>query len=462
MYRLTGKEAFGLMEAYQAVYQPELREEQIWEGVENWVNSLLEEGYDLSDYTWEDMYESYRGTSGQEPTAMGAIEPKFGVDKTGIKPLTTFTKPAALTPMDQFAKANPRLAAAQAEKDRIRGTSQTDNPLMKDMRDRMPMTPSVQSPTLAKDLGGGSGNQSLLNNPNANKSPEISAPNPVKANVPGFALGGKDPRASTPTPEFGTSSTIKPITKFVSAPGDLKPGIRDLLNRNPAPKPMDAFTAGGGAAKMTKSGMTRDQVIAQGNKNNARLPPRGVQLTHIDLFDLVKGHLLDEGYADTYEAAEVIMVNMSEDWRQSIIERKYDPDEKLPSGRTPDENMTRAQNRLGAIYMTEPSPSRFADRRVPTTASSSLDRGRKNAEIQTAIKSGQDPRNATIKSPLDGKERQTDLRKRGRPGVTPEERASRTVRDPEGSAHTQGGLRAHKTKAGGYRKKIKKNKEENN
>ena len=52
MYRLTGKEAFGLMEAYQAVYQPELREEQIWEEVENWVHSLLEEGYDLSDYTW--------------------------------------------------------------------------------------------------------------------------------------------------------------------------------------------------------------------------------------------------------------------------------------------------------------------------------------------------------------------------------------------------------------------------
>ena len=60
MSRLTGKEAFGLMEAYQAVYAPrELTEEQVWEGVENWVNSLLEEGYDLSDYTWEEMYENY-------------------------------------------------------------------------------------------------------------------------------------------------------------------------------------------------------------------------------------------------------------------------------------------------------------------------------------------------------------------------------------------------------------------
>ena len=60
MSRLTGKEVYSLMEAYQQVYAPrELTEEQIWEGVENWVNSLLEEGYDLSDYTWGDMYENY-------------------------------------------------------------------------------------------------------------------------------------------------------------------------------------------------------------------------------------------------------------------------------------------------------------------------------------------------------------------------------------------------------------------
>jgi len=31
----------------------------IREEVENWVNSLVEEGYDLSEYTWDDMYEIY-------------------------------------------------------------------------------------------------------------------------------------------------------------------------------------------------------------------------------------------------------------------------------------------------------------------------------------------------------------------------------------------------------------------
>jgi len=40
----------------------------------------------------------------------------------------------------------------------------------------------------------------------------------------------------------------------------------------------------------------------------------------IDLYDIILSHLLDEGYADTQEAAEAIMVNMSEDWRESIVE----------------------------------------------------------------------------------------------------------------------------------------------
>ena len=40
----------------------------------------------------------------------------------------------------------------------------------------------------------------------------------------------------------------------------------------------------------------------------------------VDLYDIILSHLLDEGYADTQEQAEAIMVNMSEDWRESICE----------------------------------------------------------------------------------------------------------------------------------------------
>jgi hypothetical protein len=41
-----------------------------------------------------------------------------------------------------------------------------------------------------------------------------------------------------------------------------------------------------------------------------------------DLFDTILEHLVAEGYADTNEAALAIMANMSEEWRQSIVENR--------------------------------------------------------------------------------------------------------------------------------------------
>ena len=46
---------------------------------------------------------------------------------------------------------------------------------------------------------------------------------------------------------------------------------------------------------------------------------RRTQKEQVDIYDIILSHLLDEGYAETPEAAEAIMVNMSEEWRNSII-----------------------------------------------------------------------------------------------------------------------------------------------
>ncbi len=40
----------------------------------------------------------------------------------------------------------------------------------------------------------------------------------------------------------------------------------------------------------------------------------------LDLYDVVLEHLIENGYADNEEAAEIIMVNMSEEWREEILE----------------------------------------------------------------------------------------------------------------------------------------------
>jgi hypothetical protein len=47
---------------------------------------------------------------------------------------------------------------------------------------------------------------------------------------------------------------------------------------------------------------------------------KGAMGEAVDLYDIILSHLLDEGYAETQEQAEVIMVNMSEEWRESIFE----------------------------------------------------------------------------------------------------------------------------------------------
>ena len=44
----------------------------------------------------------------------------------------------------------------------------------------------------------------------------------------------------------------------------------------------------------------------------------------VDIYDIILSHLIDEGYAETQKAAEAIMVNMSEEWRDSIVEEVLD------------------------------------------------------------------------------------------------------------------------------------------
>jgi hypothetical protein len=50
-----------------------------------------------------------------------------------------------------------------------------------------------------------------------------------------------------------------------------------------------------------------------------------VEKAHLDLFDIVKGYLLGEGYVDTEEEALIMMSNMSEEVIQNIIEAAFQP-----------------------------------------------------------------------------------------------------------------------------------------
>jgi hypothetical protein len=114
-------------------------------------------------------------SSGMLPVT-GGVSPKSDPEK----PKTTTATPAAvpkntptLSPMDQWEKENPKLAAAAAEKSRIRGTNQTDNPLIDaSMRARMAAPTTGQDPELRSKLGNYAPSYSrLVNNPYAKVAP---------------------------------------------------------------------------------------------------------------------------------------------------------------------------------------------------------------------------------------------------------------------------------------------------
>ena len=236
---MRAEEVKGLMEAYSKVYEsPEILEEEI---VEEDVEQIDEIAVPLSGAAAERARAQNAAAArtignigrsavnaaqwavnpaGAAAAAVGgemqrATKAYQAAGPRSVKgaPLSS-TRPAAAKPaapaapkgdaMSQWAAANPKLAAAKAERERTRGTSATTNPLMKDMKSSLP-APSTPSPSTA---------------------------------TTGFNLAKK-----------------------------------------------------------------------------------GVNLAaDVDIFDLVVGHLLDEGYAETEQNAIVMMANMSEEWRDSILE----------------------------------------------------------------------------------------------------------------------------------------------
>lgn len=110
--------------------------------------------------------------------------------------------------------------------------------------------------------------------------------------------------------------------------------------------------AGGQHPSQSPNKKDRDRYETQRRRNNA---PKGVgvpdksvgygQLKQdVDVFELVKGHLMSEGYADNEKAALAIMANMSEGWRQSIVEDEQSSADAKERNRRTQDTLNRRQN----------------------------------------------------------------------------------------------------------------------
>jgi hypothetical protein len=397
MSRLTGSDALGLYEAYQAVYNPqELTEEQVWEEVETWVNSLLEEGYDLSDYTWEEMYEEYLRESSHLKEFFGPGMDRARKDQRPKGQMANLG--AGYKSAELLASAKAR--ASQSRGWGLGGSSKPDvdwgaggvsmgggnagasvqpapkptpNPVTPVITKQKPVTPTATATAAAKGPvlskldgveGTGVGKDfkpRAFTDAEKSRYSSVATQNAARSSTPATTAAPKPaaaPAATTPTapkPATGmlgktsferrtpTSAELKaaqaakaggaspekalqaaqktnlPTQGNPSAKIDTKSveAAKAAFKPTPTPKPVATPTPKPVATPTPKPVATP---VVKRDPNLGLNPRERMRLQSFDLFDLVKGHLLDEGYADTEEAALAIMINMSEEWRQSIIQ----------------------------------------------------------------------------------------------------------------------------------------------
>ena len=432
MSRLTGADAYGLMEAYQAVYAPqELTEEQVWEEVENWVNDLIEEGYDLSDYTWEEMYESYfvnefntivdglieEGYDLSEYTEQELFDALISEKKGLVGAVKNIWNMFPKKPIKQLGLPKAASSSVQYGNRTLTGTPP---------RTALPAAGSTtpkggalavtkpNSSSLAATKPKSSSLAATKPNSSSMTAPVGSTSNPIRTNlnVPGGPGGNKNgkraaglglgllglgalasmnrggggnetgtnkpaPLASTTVPGNGGSSRRK--EQLVGQKGDLKatdPVMADAKKLNKAggvslgsggtgylaakgDKLVTVQAKGIGAddgiigKAARKLGLTKakDKALEAQRQNTSRANRekylQGQELTdknvtgyqtkgavrkgektglnikdsyEYDTFDTVLEYLIAEGYADSNESALVIMANMSEEWREEILE----------------------------------------------------------------------------------------------------------------------------------------------
>ena len=132
---------------------------------------------------------------------------------------------------------------------------------------------------------------------------------------PIYGRGGAIRKTETPLQIYGKQATAKDKRTKHNIPK----GGTTIDKRDPDELFSGDYDRGSGnAAKRRAAALTKPEAKKFPNRLT-RSDKQGIKDSY-DLYDIILSHLLDEGYAETQEQAEVIMVNMSEDWRESIVE----------------------------------------------------------------------------------------------------------------------------------------------
>lgn len=93
--------------------------------------------------------------------------------------------------------------------------------------------------------------------------------------------------------------------------------IKESGNKPSIDKEPDPFGRPGGKyGGVPKKGSGYDRAWEAIKKKNKELEMK----EEVDVYDLVSEYLVSQGFCESYDAADIIMANMSDEWRESIIE----------------------------------------------------------------------------------------------------------------------------------------------
>ena len=278
MSRITGTDAFNMMEAYNAVYAPqEITEGQVWEEVEAWVNSLVEEGYDLSEYTWEDMYEEYLNEMGQP----GGNRPGGNRPISNAPYQSRFARPMnAGTPVSQGARRGA--APSRVTRPQIGGLGG----LGAGYRGA-----ELQQAARARASQVGTPRQGTAGGPTTGGNTPIG-PSPTRPVARPAAPVATRPAAPAPTRPVTTQGTAKPTTTATPPAAPATAPAAPARTFNPLMQRTFGYQTGYAPSQ-----------VKQDPKKMAQMGSLRSISSSFDPFDIVQGYLIDEGYAETEAAA---------------------------------------------------------------------------------------------------------------------------------------------------------------
>ena len=244
-----------------------------------------------------------------------------------------------LTPMEKWAKANPKLAAAKAERDRTRGTSASTNPML-DGNKKVPGLrsgmPIPAAPSTAKPGSSASLSSAPKNDLAKGSTPIVVNRSTSQQTSSAYNSGSSMAQrlqAIRSMQARSQSRTAVPPNQQSSLNSTVKSGTSQVPTGNTVKTKMNSDSS----LKVTQKRTPAE---------TARIK-KSLDIQSADLFDIIQGEFIEEGY--TQEDTVYMMANLNEEQLQEFMRYLVQP--VINAGKR---GLRGAINRVGAMFNRAP------------------------------------------------------------------------------------------------------------